>query len=210
MQETRKVILFQGDSITDVARTREDPDNLGQGYPSRVSGRLGLENPGKYKFYNRGISGDRIVDIYARMMEDIVTLKPDYMSILAGINGVWKGMWGHGVSASKFKKVYRILLEELLAEFPDLKIMLLEPFVLPGLATENDLERFTSETYLRAQAVKELAEEFGLVFIPLQEDLNRLLEKAPAEYWLFDGVHPTPFFDQYIADKWIEAFAAME
>ena len=82
--------------------------------------------------------------------------------------------------------------------------------VLPGTATEDAFEWFKSEVDLRAKAVKELAEEFNLPFIPLQEDLDKLTEVAPAEYWLKDGVHPTVFFHQHIAKKWIDTFLAIE
>lgn len=202
-----KTILFQGDSITDVKRIREDPTNLGQGYANLVSGRLGLQNPGEYTFLNRGIGGNRIVDVYARMKCDIVNLKPDYMSILIGVNDVWHEKDKHnGVSAPKFKKVYGMMLEELREELPDIKIILLEPFVLEGTATEDAIDWFREEVALRAAAVRELAEEYQLPFIPLQEDLNKLTEQAPPSYWLRDGVHPTVFFHQYIADKWIETF----
>lgn len=208
MKESKKVIVFQGDSITDCGRIREDPNNLGQGYPTRVAGQMGLAHPGMYKFYNRGVSGDRIVDIYARMKRDIVNLKPDYLSILVGVNDVWHERdFGNGVSAPKFKKVYGMLLEELKEALPELKIMLLEPFVCSGEASaRGDYEWFESEVFLRAKAVKELAEEYGLPFVPLQADLDALIPQATEQYWLFDGVHPTVNFHQYIAAKWIETF----
>lgn len=202
-----KTILFQGDSITDVKRIKEDPTNLGQGYANLVSGRLGLQNPGKYTFLNRGIGGNRIVDVYARMKCDIVNLNPDYMSILIGVNDVWHEKDRHnGVSAPKFKKVYGMMLEELLEELPDIKIILMEPFVLEGTATEEVIDWFREEVALRATAVRELSTEYNLPFIPLQENLDKLTEQAPPAYWLRDGVHPTVFFHQYIADKWIETF----
>lgn len=207
MNEAKKVIVFQGDSITDAARIRQDPYNMGQGYPTRVAGQMGLANPGTYQFYNRGVSGDRIVDIYARMKYDIINLKPDYLSILVGVNDVWHERdAANGVSAPKFKKVYGMLLEELKEALPDLKIMLLEPFVRPGEDTGKNYDWFRSEVALRGQAAKELAEEYGLAFMPLQADLDALAEKAPETYWLHDGVHPTIYFHQYIAQKWIETF----
>ena len=69
-----KVILFQGDSITDVGRTRDgNPDiAMGSGYPLLVKAQLGFENPGEYEFINRGISGNRIVDLYARLKSDFI------------------------------------------------------------------------------------------------------------------------------------------
>ena len=60
-----KTILFQGDSITDAGRNREDTYGIGLGYPILVKSALGFENPGEYEFFNRGISGNRIVDVYA-------------------------------------------------------------------------------------------------------------------------------------------------
>ena len=66
------------------------------------------------KVINRGISGNRIVDLYARIKSDIINLKPDYLSILVGVNDVWHERdAANGVSAPKFKKVYGMLLEEL-------------------------------------------------------------------------------------------------
>ena len=84
-----KLILFQGDSITDAGRNRENDAGTGTGYPTFVKGELGLSNPGEYEFINRGISGNRIVDLYARIKADIINLKPDYMSILIGVYDVW-------------------------------------------------------------------------------------------------------------------------
>lgn len=205
-----KTILFQGDSITDAKRNKEDVWNLGQGYANYVAGRLGLQQPGAYQFLNRGINGNRIVDLYARMKCDIVNLKPDYVSILIGVNDVWHEKdLKNGVSSAKFKKVYGMLLEELREELPRTEIILMEPFVLPGTATEDAIDWFCDEVALRAAAVRALSVEYGCSFVALQDDLNRLTTIAPAEYWLKDGVHPTSFFHQFIADKWLETFQTM-
>ena len=129
-----KIILFQGDSITDAGRSYERNDMRGRGYATMVSGELGLSYPEEYEFINRGISGNRIVDIYARMKSDIINLKPDYMSLLIGVNDVWHEFYENpnGVATDKFEKVYSMLIEELKEALPDLKIMILEPFVLKG------------------------------------------------------------------------------
>ena len=79
-----KLILFQGDSITDALRSRDNGVYNGNGYPTLVAGRLGYEQPGQYTFVNRGISGNRIVDLYARIKIDLINLKPDVLSILIG------------------------------------------------------------------------------------------------------------------------------
>jgi len=206
----KKTILFQGDSITDAFRRYENDSHLGTGYANMVSARLGLENPDAYTFYNKGISGNRSVDLYARMKKDILNLKPDYMSILIGVNDVWhEKMYNNGVTPEKFKKIYAMLLEEVQEALPDIKIMLMEPFIAPGSTTNEDLEWFRVEVAKMAKAVRELSEEFNLPFIELQADLDALLDKAPEGYWLFDGVHPSIWFHQYIADKWIATFKTL-
>ena len=83
-----KTILFQGDSITDAGRSYENDTSLGRGYATLVSARLAYDFPNEYSFLNRGVAGNRIVALYARIKRDIINLKPDYLSILIGINGV--------------------------------------------------------------------------------------------------------------------------
>lgn len=206
-----KTILFQGDSITDAGRDRERPEDLGKGYPNLVAARLGLDRPGMYRFYNRGVSGDRIVDIYARMKRDILNIRPDYMSLLVGVNDVWHELdFQNGVEEEKFRRVYRMLLTEIREALPNTRILLLEPYVMKGTATEGYFDRFHEEVLGRAKAVRTLAEEFDLPFLPLQKPLEKLSEQAPTSYFLEDGVHPKPAFHQYIADRWIEAFLAGE
>ena len=213
----QKVILFQGDSITDADRSRTNDLNLGCGYPNLVAGVLGAANPYQFKFLNRGIGGHRIVDLYARIKADMINLKPDYMSILIGINDVWHEIGGHnGVDAEKFEMVYDWMIRELLRDLPGLKLMLLEPFVLPGRATRDTdeipdrWEFFRTETDLRRAAVKRLAEKHNLVFVPLQERFNAANADAPADgYWLDDGVHPTAAGHELIKQAWLEAFAKL-
>ena len=65
---TKTRILFQGDSITDCGRDRARLDSLGSGYCRLVRAELGYDNPNEYEFINKGISGNRIVDLYARII----------------------------------------------------------------------------------------------------------------------------------------------
>ena len=211
-----KLILFQGDSITDAGRDYGG-GHTGLGYPRLVEAQLGFEHPEKYTFVNRGISGNRIVDVYARIKADIINLKPDYMSILIGINDVWHEIGGHnGVDAPKFKKIYEMMIQEIQAALPDIKIMIMEPFVLRAAATENTDEEpnkwefFSQETALRAKAAKEIAEQFSLPFIPLQEKFDKASANTENSYWLGDGVHPTAPGHELIKREWLKAFAKIE
>lgn len=208
-----KVILFQGDSITDCGRDKEKNLHNGRGYAQLVQAQLTYEEPFVYTCYNRGVSGNRVVDLYARIKNDMINLKPDYMSILIGINDVWHEYTRqNGVDTEKFEMVYGLIIEELKKEIPDLKLMLLEPFVLPGSATENTEEHPTRWEYFRSEcdkrraAVRRLAEKYNLVFVPLQELFDEVNKNAPAGYWLKDGVHPTPAGHELIKRQWLEGF----
>ena len=202
-----KTFLFQGDSITDADRRREDINNFGYGYPNIVAAKYMSEYPNKLSFINKGISGNRIVDLYARIKFEIINLKPDYMSILIGINDVWHEISSqNGVDDEKFRKILSMLIEEVKEALPDIKIIMLEPFVLKGPATEENWQEFRSETELRAKSVKMIAEKYNLSFVPLQETFDELSKKAEPTYWLADGVHPTVAGHGVIAKALSDAF----
>ena len=199
-------ILFQGDSITDAGRNREQLC-LGKGYPVMIGGELGAHFPGKYTFDNKGVSGNRIVDVYARIKVDCWNLEPDVISLLIGVNDVWHEFGNkNGVEPDRFEKVYRMLIEDTKAKLPNIKFMLMEPFVLPGRATEAAWEDFSGTVYQLAEIVQKLAKEYNLSFVPLQEKLNVACKLCPPEYWLGDGVHPTAAGHRLISNAWLEVF----
>lgn len=205
-----KTILFQGDSITDAGRSRDNDVQVGVGYPLLVKAHLDFENPGAYKIINRGISGNRVVDLYARIKMDIINLKPDVMSILIGVNDVWHEV-GHqnGVDAEKFYKIYSMLIEEIKEALPNIKIMILEPFVLEASATENAIDVFKTEVAKRSEKAKLISEKYGLTFIPLQEKLNEAAKAASNSHYLADGVHPTAAGHELIKREWLKAFQSL-
>ena len=202
-------IVFQGDSITDAGRSTSAGSlvSIGQGYALMVAGDLMAKYPQRYECVNRGVSGNRVVDVYARIKCDCWNLQPDVLSVLIGVNDVWheEGANRNGVDAVRFEKLYRILVEDTKERFPEIRILILEPFVLRGTATEAGWDRFAHEVYLRAEVAKRVAEDHGLIFVPLQGMLDEACEKAPASYWLGDGVHPTPAGHRLIADAWEKA-----
>lgn len=188
-----KTIVFQGDSITDATYPRQYPTELGNGYVTMTAGRVTFDYPGKYQCFNRGVSGNRSVDMYARIKRDVLNLKPDILTVLIGVNDVWHELDKHnGVSAAKYEMILELFLREVLDELPEVKIFLLEPFVLHGTATDPHWEDFHSEVLLRAAACKRVAQKLRLPFIPLQDKMEELAGKSSCGYVLHDGVHPTP------------------
>ena len=206
-------ILFLGDSVTDAGRNRQEGGlwHMGQGYPVMCAGELSHKYPTKYEFINRGVSGNRITDLYARIKQDCWNLQPDILSILVGINDVGHEVnRGDGVEDNRFEAVYRMLLEDTLKRLPNLKIILMEPFCLAVPHRPDDWGAFRKGAEAKSRIVEKLAREFGCTFVPLQRHFDKACELAPAAYWIGDGVHPTPAGNWLIAEEWLKAFETLQ
>ena len=203
-----KTILFQGDSITDARRDREctngyGPD-MGSGYAALIAGKLLAANLDReFSCINRGISGNRVVDLYARWKIDALNLKPDLISILIGVNDTWHEFAnGNGVELDRYEKIYRMLLEWTVKELPEVKLVLCEPF---ALLSEIVTPAWLEEIGRRSLVVQKLAKEFNAVFVPFQEVLNEAAAKAgDNSRILLDGVHPTVIGAQIMSDQWLK------
>lgn len=205
-------ILFQGDSITDAGRNTDNGStiSIGQGYAMLATASLSRQYPEQYEFINTGISGNRIVDIYQRIKCDFWNLKPHFYSLLIGVNDVLhEAAHQNGVEAERFQNVYRMLLRDTKQMLPNLKIILMEPFVLKGEQTEPYWEYVKDEVEKRREIVKEMAEEFQTGFVPLQEKFEEMSQKGNSAVWIADGVHPTPAGHQLIAEEWLRVFLSM-
>lgn len=202
-----QVILFQGDSITDCGRARDTTEpnaGLGSGYPLLAASRLLCEKAGDgLKIFNRGISGNRIVDLYARWKVDGLNLNPDVISILVGVNDTWHEFGGNnGVEIPRFEQFYRMLLDWTLHVRPGVKLVICEPFVYVCGAVSQD---WVPEINQRRDIARKMAKEFNAIFIPYQEIFIDALKRAPAPYWLADGVHPTYAGHHLMAEAWLKA-----
>ena len=206
-------ILFYGDSITDMGRHRDWQDHpafgYGVGYPNFVIGELSYSQPKEYEFVNRGISGNRIVDLYARIKVDVWNHNPDVLSILIGVNDVWHE-WGgkNGVELDRFERVYRMLIEDTKAKFPNIKLIICEPFVLKGEATNSEEGQWEHFLQVKeyAKVVKKIAQDYGATFVALQDKFDEAAEKYGVETYLYDGVHPATAGAKLIANEWLKAF----
>lgn len=206
-------ILFQGDSITDAGRYTEvgtgvRDSSLGAGYVKLIANRLLCDSPEKnYEIINRGISGNRIVDLYARWKADCINLAPDILTILIGVNDTWHERGGqNGVEVPRYERFYRELIEWTLSALPNIKIILMTPFANP---VNDHIASFFPEVNERQEVVEKLAKEFSLPCVKLHEDFEAANARAPMEYWTPDGVHPSGAGHQMIADAWLKAFAQL-
>jgi lysophospholipase L1-like esterase len=202
-------ILFQGDSITDGGRSRNNDWNhvMGHGYAYLVASELGYKYPEKdYHFFNRGISGNKVPDLLERWDKDTIQLNPDVLSILIGINDTSADMGNKaGFTTDDYKQALTKLLTQTRDALPDTKLVIGEPFVLPVGKVKNDLKSWTEKVSERQYISRELSQTFEAIFIPYQKHFNEALKKAPAEYWIWDGIHPMPAGHQLMAREWIKA-----
>ena len=207
-------ILFQGDSLTDSGRIRntEEPNiNLGMGYVNLLAARITCDNP-SVNVYNRGVSGNRICDMYARWIEDTLNIDFDILSVMNGINDIgFQLRMGRGADKDKFKFVYDRMLFEVKEKKPDAKLVIIEPFLVRKYMGEdggdiyNDWDLWHGQITERGEICRELAEKYGAIFVPLAEDFAKLSEKYGPDVWSMDCIHPTAAGHEVIARKWMEA-----
>lgn len=201
------VVLFQGDSITDGNRGRNSDLNhvLGHGYQYILAGELYAENPGKsIEIYNRGISGNRVSDLYGRWQEDCLNLNPTVLSILIGINDIgFKYINGSGSDPDRYEKIYCRLLDEVLEQNPDTFIVIMEPFF--GMSPDPDIHaHYIPRIEAIQKKAKSVAEKYNAVFVPLQDIFDNFAKEYDIFDALWDGVHPTTHGHQLIANRWKE------
>lgn len=201
------VVLFQGDSITDCGRNRAVSSDLGGGYPSLIAAMFSALYPEmNIKFINRGISGNRVKDLVNRWDEDCIKLNPTVVSILIGINDTWRRYdQNDPTSVEAFEKSYRDILTRT-REKTKAEIILLEPFLLH---TPEDRKAWREDLNPKIQVVRDLAREFGTLFVPLDGIFWHYSAYKPMEFWAPDGVHPSKEGHAVIATAWMRAVGAL-
>ncbi len=181
--------LFQGDSITDGNRTRNNDWNhlMGHGYQYITASKLWYDLPKKgFHFFNRGISGNKVTDLIARWQKDTLDLKPDVLSILIGINDTSAFINGNNdFSAAQFENGYRTLLQQTKQQLPNVQLVLCEPFILPVGKVKDKWVEYSHEIEKRQEIVKLLSAENNAIFVKFQSAFNKALSKAPADYWVW-------------------------
>ncbi len=201
-------VLFQGDSITDCGRAREGapPGSvaaLGRGYAAMAGAVILRDYAGAgVRVLNRGVSGNRVVDLYARWKIDALNLEPDLLSILIGVNDTWhRFKRNNGVEPERYERFYRMLLDWTRERNPEVRLVLCEPFALRcGEVTDE----WIGEMDHRRRIVRTLAEDYDAIFVPFQGAFEERLGKTEPQYWAADGVHPTAAGHALMARTWLE------
>lgn len=203
------VIIFIGDSITGGGRARAGNDynyTMGQSYPYIISALLGNELAEKnLTFINRGISGNRITDLQKRWKTDVPDLKPNVLSILVGINDT---LLPKSETVEQYEQTYDKLLEDTLAALPGIQIVLGEPFLLPVGKHKDKYETELAEVKKYQEVVARLAEKYHLPLVRYQQAFDEACRRAPAEHWIWNGVHPHYAGHGLMAKEWLKTAIA--
>lgn len=205
-------ILFQGDSITDGGRGRNgDPNHIfGHSYAFIIAARYGASYPERHLvFFNRGVSGNKVPQLAERWQKDTLDLKPTVVSILIGVNDIWHPLNdGKPVSAEEFETGYDQLLADTMAALPKVKLVLGEPFILPGRSNREHWEEWQGHVKKFQAIVAKIAAKYHAPVVRYQKAFDDASQRAPAEYWIWDGVHPTAAGQQLMADEWVRTVNA--
>ena len=183
-------ILFQGDSVTDASRIREDFHDLGEGYPKYTAELLkSLMPETDFEFINRGVSGNRTKDVLARIQPDLIDIDPDIVTILIGVNDTWRRYDSDDpTTPGQFRENYENILKTV-KEKTRAKIVMIECFLIYGMGRDH----YREDLNPKLDITRELAMKYADAFIPLDGMLAQASVGKDAiapEEISADGVHP--------------------
>ncbi len=214
------LILFQGDSITDASRDRtatmvtgepmtlgSPPPVMGHGYANMVAAWLNASMSEKgLHFLNRGIAGDKITDLRDRWQRDCIDHKPDWVSVMIGINDT---VHGFNAGDDAFDRAYEETYPALLTRVRDelgARLIIIEPFLLPVHEHQHEWRTILDH---KITVSRQMARAFDAIYVPVDGVFGALSLKRPMAEWLSDGVHPTQAGHMVIARQWLRAVGAL-
>jgi lysophospholipase L1-like esterase len=202
-------LLMIGDSITDCGRVSPAAeavrDPLGYGYVKLIDNVLGAICPGQnIRILNRGVSGNTVRHLTVSWQSDVLDLKPDWLSILIGINDVWSKFDDHQpdewhVSIDEYSSTLDHLIR---TTRPQLRgIVLMTPYCIePDLA---DPMRAMMDRY--GEVVRQLAGNYQAILVDTQAAFESVLEELPPAALSIDRVHLKPAGHMILAQSFLKA-----
>ena len=194
-------IVFIGDSITDCERDRTDENSLGNGFVKILSDKLRPIYPDMdIQLINKGISGNEVCDVLARVNKDVIDLKPDTAVVMIGINNVLhQYKYGKQLDLKQFERDFTELLGKI--KEAGITLIVLEPFLMPAPDKLRMRPLFNKELEIIHRVAVDIADEF----VAYDEMFNGLSEYIRYTEYSMDGVHPTHRGSRLIADTAIKA-----
>ena len=211
-------ILFIGDSITDAGREpMGEPApwgtaGLGRGYVSLVESWLLATRPqDRVRVFNRGTSGHTVRDLAARWQADVLDLKPDTVSIMIGVNDVWRQFdtplrtETHVLPEEYERTLENLAVRTLPALGASSRLVLATPFFIEG--NKADPMRVRMDAY--GAVVRRLAAKHGATFVDTQAAFDAVLAHAHPMTLAWDRIHPQPVGHMILARAFLAALGAL-
>ena len=194
-------IVFFGDSITDCDRDRGDEKSLGNGYVKVLADKLRPIYPDMdIELYNKGVSGNEVCDLLARVQRDVIDLQPDAVVIMIGINNtIHQYKYGKELNFKQFERDLTQLVTAL--KEAGIVVIFLEPFLLPAPAKMRIRPLFGKEMEIIRRVCVAKCDEV----LAYDEMFNGLCESHSYKEYSEDGVHPTFKGSNLIANTSIKA-----
>lgn len=210
--EKGQTILFIGDSISDYERKRPVGEGLfdawGKSYVANAASLMSCMYPELgLRIINMGISGNQVRDLDARWQTDVMDHHPDWVSVLIGINDVWRqfdspAQVEQHVPLEEYEATYEKLIEQTL---PHVKGMIL---MTPYFMEPNKLDPMRARMDEYGAVVRRLADKHGLVFVDLQAAWDALFQHMHPCSIAWDRIHPNQTGCMYIAKQFLKAVGA--
>ena len=186
--------VLAGDSVTDMGRTQPIGQGLfnphGTGYPNVIQGLLTSVYPDFFiNVVNMGYSGNTPRDLLNRLERDILSLKPDYLSVMIGANDVWRQFDTPQIPEnSVLPEEYRENLIKIvrLSKTVTSNIILMTPVYWESSLTDAMSARMREY----GQIVREVSAQEKVLFCDVQSRVDRVLKHCNANYITWDRVHP--------------------
>jgi lysophospholipase L1-like esterase len=198
-------LLMVGDSITDADRNRNDDASLGSGYVSFVDALLGsVYHDYRIRVLNRGISGNTVRDLEHRWQSDVLDIKADWLSVMIGINDVWRQFdtpqnTASHVKIGEYEATLNALIETVRGSIKGLVLM--TPFYIEP--RRDDPMRAMMDQY--GKVVKCAAACSGAIFVDTQKAFNTALRTHYSSALAWDRIHPKPIGAMILARAFLRA-----
>ncbi len=201
-----ETVLFQGDSVTDCGRPRDydnknfsSRDLLGPGYPVKVYDIYKALFPdNKVNFINRAVSGDKISDVLKRYDKDTKEVKPDFLSLMIGINDTWHFQDNNiEEPADVFSRLYEKYLIKVKSDFPRIKILIIDAFYFTDW---QGREGWYKDFIEKHNSTHKIAEKYADYHIDMFDIMTHQTD-FEKEILSQDGVHPKDTGHSLIASE---------
>lgn len=202
-------LLFIGDSITDSSRVKPAGEGLfdayGKGYVSQVEALLSSIHPARrIRVVNQGVSGNTVRELQGRWQADVLAHEPDWLSVLIGINDVWRHFdlpLQAEIHVSPAE--YEAALEGLVgATRPLLRgLVLMSPYMIEP----HRAEPMRSRMDLYGEIVRQVAARNDALFVDLQAAFDRATAHRHPMSLAWDRIHPGAAGHMVIARAFLNA-----